>query len=75
MLDFKRLEIKRPDAYTATSAIAKRTTIVVAILVMVVRLGGFKFRNGIFTLIACIAARQRCEYHQVKSPYCEKPFH
>ena len=75
LLYFKRFEMVRSNTYTATIASAKRTAIIIAILVMVVRLGGFNFRNSIFTLITRIAARQRRKYHQVKSPYCDYPSH
>lgn len=75
LFDFKRFEMVRSNTCTATIASAKRTAIIIAILVMVVRLGGFNFRNSIFTLITRIAARQRRKYHQVKSPYCDYPSH
>ena len=58
LFDFKRFEMLSSNTYTTTIAITKRTAIVIAILVVVVRLNGFNFRNGILTLIASIATRQ-----------------
>lgn len=57
-LDFKSFEMVSSNTYATAITIAKRTTFIVAILVVVVSLGGFNFRSGIFTQIACIATRQ-----------------
>ena len=75
LLDFKRFKMERREACTATIAIAKRAAIIIAILVVVMRLGGFNFWSSIITLIARIAARQRRKNHQVESPYCDYPSH
>lgn len=66
---FKRVEVKSNHTYTATAAVAKGRAIIVLIVIVVMSVGCLLNWTGLLTAVCCVAARHRCKYHQVNSPY------
>lgn len=73
--DFKWFDVVGDNAYTATATVAKRTAVIIAVLVMIVRIAGCCFWIVSITVIACITARHCSKCKHVDHPYCKQPSH